>query len=376
MLEIPRKKLAAAAGAVLCSVVLLVAGCKSAPARTDQQIAADVQSKISSESALNGQNIQASAQNGVVTLNGTVNDDASRALAANDTGSVNGVKTVINNLTVQPAQQASDQNSADVAARQYGSSAPEQREQPSRRDRASQRPDRSQRNQPVQQPQPAPPTQIAQNPQPAPPPAPKVAPAPPRPTTKTVTLPAGTVLPVRMTDMLDSGTAQPDQMFHGALASDIGVRGVIALPRGTPVQGRIVDVKEAAHFKGNAMLTVQLTSVSPHGQRVNVETDTFEKDGAGRGKNTAKKAGGGALLGALIGGLAGGGKGAAIGAIAGGGAGAGVNAVTRGQQAVIKSEEVVNFQLSAPVTLTVPLNAPADQGNGDVADPQLQPRQP
>lgn len=373
MLEIPRKKMAAAAGVALCIALLFMAGCKSAPARTDQQIAADVQSKISTESALNGQNIQVSAQNGVVTLNGTVSDDASRTLAANDTGTVNGVKTVINNLTVQPAQQASA-DTADLAARQYGTPAPP--EQPSRRERTPQRSGRDRRSQQVQQPQPAPPMQVAQNPQPAPPPAPRVAPAPLRPTTKTLTLPAGTVLPVRMTETLDSGTAQPDQAFHGALASDIGIRGVIALPRGTPVQGRIVDVKEAAHFKGNALLSVQLTDVRPRGQRVSVETQPFEQLGAGRGKNTAKKAGGGALLGALIGGLAGGGKGAAIGAIAGGGAGAGVNAVTRGQQAVIPTESVVNFQLTAPVTLTVPLNAPADQGSGDVADPQLQQRQP
>lgn len=148
------------------------------------------------------------------------------------------------------------------------------------------------------------------------------------------------------------------------------------MPRGTPVQGRIVDVKEAAHFKGNALLSLQVTDVRPRGQRISVQTDPFDKKGAGRGKNTAEKSGGGALLGALIGGLAGGGKGALIGAAAGGGAGAGVNAVTRGQQAVVKTEEVVNFQLSAPITLTVPLNAAPDQGSGAVPAPQLEPRQP
>lgn len=342
----------------------IVSGCRSKQAPTDQQIAADVQAKIKGELALSGQNIQVSAQNGVVTLNGTVSDEASRALAANDSGAVNGVKTVINNLTVQSPQEA------DMARQQYGAPAPQPRDTSrDRRDKKSSR-DRAQQEQPV--PPPPPPPQVAQNPTPTPTPAP----APPRPTTKTVTLPAGTILPVRMTETLDSGTAQPDQAFHGALASDIGIQGVIAMPRGTAVQGRIVDVKEAAHFKGSALLSVQLTDVRPRGQRISVETDPFNKEGAARGKNTAVKAGGGALLGALIGGLAGGGKGAVIGAAAGSGAGAGVNAVTRGQQAVIKSEDVVNFQLTAPITLTVPLNGGGNEGSDQVPDPQLQHRQP
>jgi hypothetical protein len=344
----------------LVLAVIAVSGCRS-KAPTDQQIATAVQGKIQAESALNGQNIQVSAQNGVVTLNGTVSDDASRALAANDSAGVTGVKTVINNLTVQPPQQAS----APPPAQQPATPAPEQREQPSRHQRMHEQ-------------QPAPPVQVAQNPQPVAPPVqapavqpPPPPPPPPKPANKTVTLPAGTILPVRVTETLDSATAQPNDAFHGALASDIGVQGVIALPRGTPVQGQIVDVHEAAHFKGNALLSLQLMDVRPRGQRISVQTDPFNKEGAGRGKNTAKKAGGGALLGALIGGLAGGGKGALIGAAAGGAAGTGVNAVTRGQQAVIKSEDIVNFQLTAPITLTVPLNG--NHGNS-TSDPTLQQR--
>ena len=94
------------AGVVLLAVVVvLAAGCKmkQSAAPTDQQIATDIQTKIKGESALAQQNIQVSVVNGVATLNGTVSDDASRALAANDSGTISGVKTVINNLTVQSA---------------------------------------------------------------------------------------------------------------------------------------------------------------------------------------------------------------------------------------------------------------------------------
>src|ERR1700749_1205396 len=98
--------------ALLTTALLFGAGCKKEPTvaeqpgRTDQQIANDVQTKISGESALNGQNIQVAVVNGIATLSGTANDDASRALAGNDAGSVDGVKTVVNNLTVEPPKQA------------------------------------------------------------------------------------------------------------------------------------------------------------------------------------------------------------------------------------------------------------------------------
>ncbi len=75
----------------------------TAPAqRTDQDLANDIQSRINAESALNGQNIQVSVNNGMATLNGSVNNDAARALAAADSGGVNGIRTVVNNLTVAP----------------------------------------------------------------------------------------------------------------------------------------------------------------------------------------------------------------------------------------------------------------------------------
>jgi hypothetical protein len=55
---------------------------------------------------LSGQNIQVNVANGVATLNGKVVNDASRALAAADSASVDGVRTVVNNLVVAPVRAA------------------------------------------------------------------------------------------------------------------------------------------------------------------------------------------------------------------------------------------------------------------------------
>jgi hypothetical protein len=353
----------------------LLTGCKNLQqlgiGRNDQQIAADVQAKIHGESALANQNIQASVNDGVATLSGTVGDEASRALAGNDVGTVSGVKTVVNNLTVQAPQTSMVLPSLTGNVPAAPIVVPEPALTKERTDRHDRRQDHARDDVQPQQPAPAP-VQTVQN-TPAPQPAPLTPPAPPKPQFKTVELPAGTVIPVRVTETLDSGTAQANQAFHGAVAADLGTQGVIAIPHGAAVTGRIADVREAAHFKGSSLLSIELTEVDARGKRLSLLTDTYNKEGAARGKNTAIKSGGGAALGAIIGGLAGGGKGAAIGAIAGGGAGAGVNAATRGQQAVIQTETVVSFTLRSPITVTVPVGGP-DTVYGETPDPQLQQR--
>lgn len=350
------------------ALLLGAAGCKkeeaAQPARTDQQVASDVQSKISAESALNGQNIQVAVNNGVATLSGVANDDASRALAGNDAGSVDGVKTVVNNLTVQPPQQAAAPAPAPVAP------APA----PTKRERERERHKEKQVAQAAPPPAPAPAPAPVQQAAPAPPPPP---PPPPQPVAKTVTIPAGTVIPVRITDDLSSKTAQPNQNFRASLATDLVADGMVAVPRGASITGRVVDAKDAAHFKGSSLLSIELTQISTRSRQIPVVTDAFSKEGAARGKNTAVKTGGGAALGAIIGALAGGGKGAAIGAVAGGGAGAGVNAVTRGQQVEIQPETLINFKLQSPITITTSHKVGSSvRSFDDNSNPQLEQRPP
>jgi hypothetical protein len=313
------------------------------PARDDQQIGGDIQAKITAESALAGQNIQVTVANGVATLNGKVNNDASRSLAAADSASVDGVRTVVNNLVVAPSRAA--------------------KPVPERRHRQ------------VAQAEPPPP------PPPPPPPAaapvqepvqvvPAAPPPPPPPVAKTVTLPAGTVIPIRMTDTLDSASTQPNSVFHGSLAGDLIVDGMVVARSGASVVGRVITAKDATHFSGSSQLSIELTRIDTVDHPVDVVTDAFTKQGNGRGKNTAEKTGGGAAVGAILGGLLGGGKGAAIGAVTGGGVGAGVNGVTRGQQVQIPTETLVSFHLQSPITVTTSKTVGGSHG-GD----QLQQRQ-
>lgn len=353
---------------VLAASLLLATGCKpaqsaseSAPAatqaaRSDQDIARDIQGRIQGESALAGQDIQVSVNGGRATLNGTVNNDAARALAGMDGGAVNGVRTVINNLTVTPQR----------VAQTAPPPAPEPKTEPERRHRRDAARRVADDPQPLQErasnersslPAPVP---VAA---PAPPQAEPVrtvppAPAPPPPpVARTVSISSGTSLPVRLTEGLDSATAQQGQTIHGTLASDIITDDMLAIPRGTRVTGRVVDAKDATHFSGSALLSVELTQITLKGRDIPVSTSAFTEQGKGRGKNTAEKAGGGAALGAIIGAIAGGGKGAAIGAATGGGVGAGVNGVTRGEQVKIPAETLINFKLQSPVSVTTSTKA-------------------
>ncbi len=78
------------------------AGCKSsAPSTDDASLTSALQTRLTADSALSNEPIQSSVQKQVATLNGTVSNEAARSLAAADAAQVPGVKTVVNNLTVQ-----------------------------------------------------------------------------------------------------------------------------------------------------------------------------------------------------------------------------------------------------------------------------------
>ena len=333
------------------AVALAAAGCRK-PAADDATVTAAVQTRIAGDAALGSEPIQSSVQSGVATLTGTVSSDAARALAANDAAQVAGVRTVVNNLTVgaqtSVSQQAPPALVPEIAPPVTVKTPPTRvRTPPTRRPAPVERQKIASTPPP---PQPVP-TAVERSVAPTPPlPAP-----PPQPAFRNVDVPSGTTIPVRITQTLDSATTQQGETFSGTVASDVLVDGLVAIPQGSAVSGRVDAVQEAAHFKGNSLLTIEITSISRHGERAPVSTEAYTKEGAGRGKNTAVKAGVGAAAGAVLGGIFGGGKGAAIGAAAGGGTGAGINGVTRGEQVQIPSESLVPFRLSNSINLRVPL---------------------
>ncbi|HMF62493.1 MAG TPA: BON domain-containing protein [Edaphobacter sp.] len=337
------------------ALTLGFAGCKStqsaAPAADDATISTALQTRIAGDSALANEPIQTSVQNGVATLNGNVSSEAARSLAAADAAQVAGIKTVVNNLSVQqPAP-------AVAAVAPTPAPAPPPAKKPAPAPKPKAKPDPiAQEPAPIERPAP-----VASQ---EPPPAPTPAPAPAPPAFRNVTIPTGTTIPVRITQTLDSATAQLGQTFSGTVATDIMADGLVAIRQGTGVTGRVSAVQEAAHYKGSSLLTVELTSVNRRGETLAVSTEPYSVQGKGRGKNTAAKVGGGAAVGAILGGILGGGKGAAIGAASGGGLGAGANTITRGEQVQIPSESLVRFQLTNTLAVRASTSNTLSTGTG------------
>jgi len=255
----------------------------------DSTIVSDIQAKLFDDSVLKTRDIHVTSQDGVVTLSGTVNTDLEKAAVDRIASRESGVKKVVDGLTVSGSSAASASGASAPASNNSSASGP--------------------------------------------------------------TVPAGTVVTVRLIDAIDSAKNHPGDEFAATLNSAVVVGDHVAFPQGSEVRVRLVEAKKSGHYKGSSQLELELTSITANGATYPVESGYYTLNGASRGKRTAETVGGGAVLGTLIGAIAGGGKGAAIGAGAGAATGAGVQAVTRGPQVKIPSETKIDFTLKSPVTV-------------------------
>jgi hypothetical protein len=176
---------------------------------------------------------------------------------------------------------------------------------------------------------------------------PTPVPPPPQP----IVVPIGTTLTVKLTESLGSKLSSAGDTFKARLASNITIDGNVAIPAGAPVRGRVVDAQPLGKLKGGALLIVKLTSITVNGSDQSMTTSSISRTKKGKGKRTAAMAGGGTAFGAIVGGLAGGGKGAAIGALAGGGAGTAGAAYTGNDDIVLPAESALSFKLRSALTV-------------------------
>ena len=170
-----------------------------------------------------------------------------------------------------------------------------------------------------------------------------------KPVAEAITIPAGTVVHVRLGEALSSKDSQPGQGFSATVAEAVTAGGMSVIPEGAEAHGQVVDAKSMGHFKGGALLEVRLDSITIKGRAHAVQTAAVERVSQGKGKRSAGFIGGGAGAGALIGALAGGGKGAAIGALAGAGAGTAGAAYTGSKEIILPAESTLTFKITQPV---------------------------
>lgn len=180
------------------------------------------------------------------------------------------------------------------------------------------------------------------------------------------TVPANTVMRVRLNEPLNSGTARIGDRFSANVVEPVygGGSGVAVIPVGSKIWGRVTTVNRAGkRTPGNitvAFYQVELPNGANYqinGSLTTLQADNVNADNEGTvkgGSNTKRDAvfiGGGAATGAIIGAIAGGGKGAAIGAILGGGLGTGARVLEKEKEAEVKSGTEFGVILNRSVSL-------------------------
>lgn len=347
----------------LLVLALAALGCNKMGSRSDSQVASDVQGKIFSDGNVPDKQITINSNKGVVTLSGTVSSDTARNAAASDAAQIDGVKTVVNNLEVGAPTTAANTPPPQEQETAPQPSAPAQESTRATttypRHKSSPRSYTSSDNSDNGLRTTVPPDTTTNVGSSEPAQAAVNTPPPPPPPPSKVTVPAGTQLSIRLTDEVNSETAQVGDVFHGSISAPVSIDDQTVIPTTADVEGRVVDVKSAGRFAGGSVLTLQLTKLTMNGKSYSIATDQWTRSGTGKGKGTVTKVGAGTAVGAVLGGIFGGGKGAAIGAAAGAGAGTAGSAVGKGQQVDLKPEAVINFSLQNSLTVTPGANRQA-----------------
>ncbi len=333
-------------------------GCSTRP--TDAGLAEQIKAQMSSDPALKDSALQVSVSGGEVTLAGAVTSDGARREAYKIATQTAGVKKVTNQMTVETADVVAAPSAAPptapVPGREPAHKALAKPPAPPMADQQTPPPDAAPPQLPVSSnvnsnqapPLIPPPAPAVPEPQQAPAPAPAAQPQPTE-----VAIPAGTTITVEMIDGIDSAVNHTGEVFHASLDRPLMVDNNVVVPRGADVYVQLTDVSSAGRLRGKNELHLQLIKMDFEGRSYSLVSGTYEASGSSRSKDSGKKIGGGAVVGAILGAIAGGGKGAAIGATIGGGGGAIYQGAKGGKSLKIAPETKLDFQLESPLTVTV-----------------------
>lgn len=171
--------------------------------------------------------------------------------------------------------------------------------------------------------------------------------------TKPITVPEGTDLTVALDQSISTASNRSGDGFRATLASPVVIDGKTVLPKDALVTGHVVDARPSGRLKGVAKLDLTLDTVEVNGKSYDLATDDEARRGKNHNKRNGVLIGGGAGVGAVIGGIAGGGVGALIGSAAGAGAGTAGAAATGKKDIRVPAEAVLTFRLTRPVTIPV-----------------------
>lgn len=171
-------------------------------------------------------------------------------------------------------------------------------------------------------------------------------------------VPNGTLITGLLETNIDTKVTQNNDRFRMTVQSPDEFRGAT-------IEGYLTGVGRSGQISGRSNVTFNFESITlrngrryefagalqavkdQNGDEIRIDTEGTAK-GDSQTKETAKRGGIGAGLGAIIGAIAGGGKGAAIGAIIGGGAGAGSVVVQGREDLRLMKGSMITVQSTSP----------------------------
>lgn len=161
--------------------------------------------------------------------------------------------------------------------------------------------------------------------------------------TTTVSLPAGTVVTVRMASEVSS-KSKAGTPFTAQLVADLRVGDATVAKAGSTVHGKVDESKQARRAVGKSELAISLTGVDVGGKVLPIATTNFAEAGKGEFRKTSRNVATGALIGHAIDDDGGAGKGAAV--------GAGASLIKKGESVTVPAGALLEFRLTQPVQAT------------------------
>ncbi len=169
-----------------------------------------------------------------------------------------------------------------------------------------------------------------------------------------VVLPASSVIGLQMETALSSERARLEDRVEARVTRDVMGDGHVAIPAGSRVLGSVTLVDRGGKMKERARLGIRFhTLVLADGSEVPLNTEPFYRDGDSPSGESAKKIGGAAAVGAILGGILGGGKGAVVGGTTGAAGGTAIVMAGDRNPATVNTGSIVSVRLSSPVTIQV-----------------------
>lgn len=228
-------------GILVMAAAIWVSACSSVQSLmgpNDKAIISDIQSKLFQDSVLKTRDIRVASTQGVVVLTGSVQTDLEKAAAERLASQASGVKQVQNQLTVATAATAQAEPPASPVTEEPPpaepvASAPVRPTPRARARTAAKREHRvaeARNAEPSTDEETAPPEPANQTPTHTETPSTPPPPPPPPPPVQ-VTIPAGTVITVRMIDGVDSSRDRAGQNFGASVAAPVGVGDRVIIPR-------------------------------------------------------------------------------------------------------------------------------------------------